>query len=232
MTISNQQIDQIVATVVDRLRALSHQNVLTASHNNPLSQQTAKPPQQPMSVSVESKVVSVIELEKLSGQFKTVVVSDRSIVTPAARDWLKERSIKVHRTNQPGNKGATLTPQMAIIANSAKCSVAENLADTFAASVEYIPQLQSIAPKVNNHLSAGKRVLVISTSHHALAMRLNRNHNVRAFAPITIEHLTQALTQDCFNVLVVNAFDNDAQQVEAIARNWLQSNSNGTGVTS
>ena len=231
MTISNQQIDQIVATVVDRLRALSHQNVSTASHNNPLTQQTAKPPQQPMSVSVESKVVSVIELEKLAGQFKTVVVSDRSIVTPAARDWLKERSIKVQRTNQPGTNAATATSQLAIVANSAKCSVAANLAHNFSASVEYIPQLQSIAPKVNNHVSAGKRVLVISTSHHALAMRLNRNHSVRALAPISSEHLIQALSQDCFNVLVVDALGNDVQQIDAIARIWLQSNTNGTGVT-
>lgn len=232
MTISNQQIDQIVATVVDRLRALNHQNVSTASHNNPLSQQTSKPPQQPMSVSVESKVVSVIELEKLSGQFKTVVVSDRSIVTPAARDWLKERSIKVQRTNQPGTNTATATSQLAIVANSAKCTVAANLAHNFSASVEYIPQLPSIAPKVNNHVSAGKRVLVVSSSNHALAMRLNRNHNVRALAPISSEHLTQALSQECFNVLAVNALDTDAQQVDSIARLWLQANSNGTGVTS
>ena len=91
MIYSEQQLDSMVRQVLERLGALQQlpQTVVVspppATHSIPqnnLGQQ-----------SLNARVIGTRELEAVKPDTKRVVVQRGTVVTPAARDWLREKKI-------------------------------------------------------------------------------------------------------------------------------------------
>ncbi len=84
MNLSQPEIERIVQEVLRRLSAMTH----SSSDSSPV----------PTTLSLTTRVVTVAELNgKLEG-IKQITVAQRAVVTPAARDYLRERGVQLTRS--------------------------------------------------------------------------------------------------------------------------------------
>jgi hypothetical protein len=111
MAYSEQQLDSMVRQVLERLGALQQlpQNVVVSSQPATLSA-----PQNNSGQPLNARVIGTRELEAIKPDTKRVVVQRGTVVTPAARDWLREKKIELAwatngsgaKTQQTGGKAA------------------------------------------------------------------------------------------------------------------------------
>jgi hypothetical protein len=210
MNFSPQQIDQIVKSVVDRLRAVAKQD-------SPPAVQI----QSPMVHSISDRIVSVSVLEAVPKNTKSVVVAGKAIITPAARDWLNENQITLSQQTNIGSSPVTARSKVNVIANSRQCSVAKAIAARFKLTIEYLPEQKDVVARVASFAKADQRTIVITKSNHQLAIELNRHAKTAAIAPVSLGHLAGCLDQTDCNVVVFSAIEHNHDEINAMVQRWL-----------
>lgn len=93
MNYSEQQLEAMVRQVLERLGAHQHTSQAAASSSKPVTV-----PVQPINHAnqqLNARVIGTRELEQVKTETKRVIVQRGTVVTPAARDWLREKKIEL-----------------------------------------------------------------------------------------------------------------------------------------
>jgi hypothetical protein len=163
-----QQIDQVVSSVVERLRVgATSQPEELAGH----------------SLKLATQVVSLAEIERLPwNSQRRLQVSPHAVVTPAAKDWLKARQIEVVR----GDTQRPISHALYAIATSEDLVPARwpALLSEHGVYLSYHvqPDLPSVAELANGHANDSAMTLILTTTPELAACLANRHQRVRAAA--------------------------------------------------
>lgn len=140
-----------------------------------------------------------------------VIVSPKSILTPSAHDWLRQRNViwrKQRSTPKPGSNAPV--GQWQLLASSVPPMV-RSLLDTMQRShPDWRTQLTGSAAEVVEQavrlLTTGEvnRLLVTSTSAELIACRANRHERIRAVVVQSAEQLRTVEPELSPNLVVVN----------------------------
>jgi hypothetical protein len=119
MAYDEQQLEAMVRQVLERLGALQPVPQTVASSSKPAVVTTQ--PSNNANQQLTARVIGTRELESVKSETKRVIVQRGTVVTPAARDWLREKKIELAwatggsatKPQQTGGKMAVLTAKPA-----------------------------------------------------------------------------------------------------------------------
>lgn len=193
MNLTERDIDWIVAEVVRRLATLSGER------------QSDKP------TLISDKVITLETLKKYHQQTELVILP-RAIVTPAAKDELKKRNIRLIRQGESGATNTTnkTTSGKLLAANLGADYQAKTLAQlvaSFGATIEQHPAT-NFAAVIADHAhrvvrESQKAIWFTSTPAHAVCLA-NRHAGVWAVQGFDERALAESLKTTRANVLVVD----------------------------
>lgn len=207
MTLANQQIDKIVREVLLRL-----QSELLADGAAP----AAGPPQSPpagegaaaaeIDLQVADHVVSTATLEGRLAGVRRAIVRPSAVVTPAARDLLRDAGVTLNRTPTGSKKTDTCRVTLAVV------SEAFNPGDLIrllgqSVEVEQIARtgLATMADELGLAVARSGSLGVLLAAQPALATcLLNRRRGVRAAEGFDQAAVDAALESLGANALVIN----------------------------
>lgn len=93
MNYSEQQLEAMVRQVLARLGALQQAPQTVATPSKPAT--VATPPISSANQQLNARVIGTRELEIVKSETNRVIVQRGTVVTPAARDWLREKKIEL-----------------------------------------------------------------------------------------------------------------------------------------
>jgi len=93
MAYDEQQLEAMVRQVLERLGALQHVPQAVVSSSKPTT--VAAQPTNNANQQLNARVIGTRELEQVKSETKRVIVQRFTVVTPAARDWLREKQIEL-----------------------------------------------------------------------------------------------------------------------------------------
>ena len=141
MNVNPSEIERIVREVLSSLTA-PHLASATANSSQAVATTTAA------SVSLRESVIGLEALRGVPSEVTAIQVSSKAVVTPAARDWLRDRGVAITRGGEITTKPASATTSP-VIAQPANASVAQALPRLFiAGAVDWLPGLsKQLCPK-------------------------------------------------------------------------------------
>ena len=215
MNYTTDQLDTIVRMVVERLRAMPE----AATGNSRVTLRETQPPKtepprklatihevsghaDTTTLTLAEKVITTETFADRLGGIARVLVAKGSVVTPAARDWLRERNIKLQIGGKPvANPNCPL-----VIGSDCESIRPADVAGT--AASDCLPQascwkplLADVAQKLNGSRRLGA---IISTHAAAVLCAANRNRAIRAIGASAIGDVTSAKGQIGANLLVID----------------------------
>jgi hypothetical protein len=225
MSVGENEIERIVREVLARLAPVSPSD---ASR----SVSTASPVLNPGALSLSNRLVTVSELDGRLEGVRTVIVPPRAVITPAARDLLRQRGVTVASARLSWEKGmgATAGTVKSIVLGKAATSYeplaliralkqdgceVEQVARTGLTGV--IDDLADLAAR------GGKRCLLLTDESAAAACLANRLRGVRAATAADAAGVTRAGKSIGVNLLIVEPARRSLFQLRGIAREFLRS---------
>jgi hypothetical protein len=205
-----EQVDRIVSQVLARLGG-------TAGFVAPESKTPALAPAGELILN--DHVVSAASLLNQLGGVQRVVVSARSVVTPAARDLLKEKNVILVRTLQSTMRG---NARLVMAATSARFDsnglvralAQRNVHVQLIAAIGLTEVIRHLTVEIGEHEKLG----VLLTDRVAAALCLaNRQRGVRAAAVANRGELNEALREIGANLLVVDISRRSMLEAQRIA---------------
>jgi hypothetical protein len=199
-------IDWIVREVVRRLREqlASGSNGHAEANTNPSNTTW------PGELSLEDKLVTLASLDGRLSHVQRVVVRLKAIVTPAARDFLKEKKIALVRGDRQSSKPTTDTKSTRNTADQVIVA-AENV--DFASLAKLLGnKIQVTASRSNTSdalaqaiecAASGRRAALLTDAPAATVMQANRNPAVRAALGYSYPAIRHAIEQTNANLLVL-----------------------------
>ena len=170
---------------------------------------------------VDDKVISTQQLNDLPHGLTVIQIDGKSLITPAAADWLRERNIDVQRvdTHSMGvnqnidnerNKWVRLT------VGSAECSDSTDGSESFDCIVK-------ASSRCTEAIDNGNRVILVTDSVSVALISLNRNKKLRAIAVSHVKELRKNAKATYANIFVVSRESVQAtrliEQIELVPRN-------------
>lgn len=169
-------------------------------------------------VALNSRVVTLAELEGKLDRAEQVIVPPRAVITPAARDELKRRGIAVGYAIAPR---AATKPRASVAWGQAETSYdAARLIDALARTGMTIEQtaqtgLTQMIHELSDEITKGGKPAVLLTGQAAVAVCLaNRRRGVRAVLAQSVATTMQAVRGVGANLLIV----------DPAARTWFELN--------
>ncbi len=202
--VTAEQIERLVREVLAQLAPAAAPTLTTA-------------PPSTTELWLEQPVLSVGDIERRLKGVQTVVVSPRTIITPSAKDLLRERRIPVRRTTPPQAKPAAATATLLLGVAETKFDPAM-LIDYAARRGVRIDQIARtglktvVAELADEVAKSGRRAWLLTESTHQAVCLANRTPGVWA-APANHRGELQAAQQ----AIQVNFLITTPQQ-----GNWLQ----------
>jgi hypothetical protein len=150
---------------------------------------------------------AVITAEVLSGKVQsgqTLRIGTKSVLTPTAHDWLRERRIRWQRAGRSLASATTMRRLLLIgTVTPAVRSVRESLSNW---KQELLGTPMELAEAAVRGIASGEAEMVVAISDAAdvVACRANRNNRVRAAVPTSLEHVQLLVEHLGPNVLVIN----------------------------
>jgi len=189
MTLSEVDIDRLVREVLSQVA----------------QPETAKPAAG--TVSFGDRVISVELLRDRLTDARTIQVRPGAIITPAARDYLRERNIEV--TSQADQPSAAGSPNMIFAAAAERFDLAAliPLLAGAAAEAEIVPTgaFMAVVKQTMERITSGDRRGVLFTEQTAAAVCVaNRNRSVRAVQAGGCEEVREAAAAVGANLLVID----------------------------
>ncbi len=166
-----------------------------------LADHTAAPRAAGSSLELADRVLTLDTLSRLPKDVRAVRIAPGSIITPAARDELKRRSIQIERvTSSAAEKG-----QVANVALWLETGVAipEGAAAAWRNASQGGPR--EILGRIGESLQRGGQAIVAARAAHAAAIALNRKPGVRAAVVEAAERIEEIIAHSGANVLVLEA---------------------------
>jgi hypothetical protein len=219
MSYSEQQLDAVVRQVLERLGALQQvpQRVIVPSQATTVS----VPAGNPESQSLSARVIGTRELEAVKPETKRVVVQHGSVVTPAARDWLREKQIELAwaanglaKTTQNGGNAAVLgtkpATSMIVLGQAASRFDGTALVRQVESRGYKVQRLaHSGLPQVASELAAaaafdGVPAILLTDQPWAAVVAANRHASARAAWVRDRRETIAAIREAAINVAIVN----------------------------
>ena len=200
MTAAEEQIDRIVREVLRRLQS----GPTAAGGTSTLEKQSIG-----NELHLSLPVISVARLEgKLAG-VKRVVISPKAVITPAAKDLLREQKIELARgevSNQQASNNQ-LTLAIGVAETPYEASALSRELKTENQPIEELARtgLASVTEELSEQVARGGRLGLLLTSNVAAAACLaNRTRSVRAAEARCATSTKEAVKGLGVNLLVVN----------------------------
>ena len=135
---------------------------------------------------VDDKVISTQQLNDLPHGLTVIQVDGKSLITPAAADWLRERNIDVQRVDTQSNgENQNIDNErnkwVRLTVGSAECSDSTDGSESFDCIVK-------ASRRCTEAIDNGNRVILVTDSASVALILLNRNKNLRA---IEVSHVTE-----------------------------------------
>jgi ribose 5-phosphate isomerase RpiB len=174
-------------------------------------------------LTLTEKVISAESLANRLNGVQRVVVSARAVVTPAARDILKEKNVTLVRSLQAAT-AAKLVP-LVVASSAGKKTAAIDAADLVAQlrqrgiAVEELPSVNAAqaAANIAAAVSGGKKLGVLLTDQPAAALCIaNRQRGVRAATAANRGELNDLVQNLGVNLLVVDTVRRSKAEIQRI----------------
>lgn len=200
-------IERIVKDVLEQLQSRS-----VALSPSP-AQSTPARPASPAAdtIGLTDVVITAAVLDKSPLKAGSrLVIAPKAVVTPSARDWLRERKITFSRAASQSAAPLTTSAQWQLLVSTVTPTVRSLIDQVSRSHRDWRRQLtgaaQDTAESVIRAISAAEsqRVFVISSTAEAIACRVNRNSKVRAAVVATRDQLLAIEQSLSPNVIVVN----------------------------
>ncbi|MBT4693276.1 MAG: hypothetical protein HOB73_08030 [Planctomycetaceae bacterium] len=183
------EIQNVVEEVTRRVIALSDSASTHAVGD------VAEPNESKITV-IDGKVISTQQLNNLPDDLTAVQISSKSLVTPAAADWLRERNIDVRRVDVQayGEAGNTVDSRD----EWACLTVGGNMEGS-----QSFDCIVKASRRCNEAISNGNRVVLVTDSTAVALIALNRSKNLRAVEVRSINQLEGITSVTYANVFVI-----------------------------
>lgn len=201
------RIEGIVREVLRRLAGAKTpcSNATASSTSTPCASSTTE-----IDSSVFSCQEKLIALQTLRGKLdniKTLRLKPRTIVTPSARDELRDRKINVLFDL---GSGETKTGASTILLGTTCRSTGSRLKEQIGANGKQVQlhvdaSASQLAQKIGGAISNGIPALIVTDQPHTAACSANRNANVRAVVVRDQSELTDAKSELNPNCVVFNS---------------------------
>jgi hypothetical protein len=209
--ISGFNVQQIVQEV---LRRLGH-----AAAQTPVAVQTPVaaqlPPQRPVTNKPQGQLVwsqPVVSFQQLDGKLEDVnelVILATAVITPAARDELKHRSIRIVR-------GGSALKVIGAITIGIEAGIA-NVRHADATMLESDDQWNAF---FRSAIATGEHPLAITKTPHRIACVANRISTVRAIAISDLRQLENAAEDAKANVLCISPIAVGHVPIQTVSKRW------------
>ena len=192
-------VEHIVREVLDRLTAAEKR---TEEFEHPSGR----------AIGLMGRVISLVDLKQLPVETREIQVATAALITPAAKDELRERGIRVVRGERQSTPGATARSTAALVIGATEDATVIDPAlvglRRQKIEIEQLPRLP-LVDQVNalvEQVVRGGRRGVLATSEVAAALCLaNRQRGVRAVAGVTKQGVRRDVERLAANVLVVDS---------------------------
>ncbi len=219
-------IDAIVQAVIRKLRAASDADIGDEKGAHTSTADVAMRGEKPADLlRIEEKIVSVELLrQRINGATRLVTRSD-AIITPAARDLVKERGLQLVRdTQQPQAAQARTQVALGIAACAFDATPLVRSSPLAQANVQRLAQagITSVIPELCDQVSrAGALGLLLTAETAAAVCMANRRGGVRAVHGRSVEEVERALVSVGANLLVVDPTEHTTWQLSRIVAAFL-----------
>lgn len=150
---------------------------------------------------VDSKVVSMQQLTDLPRGLSEVQIDHKSLITPAASDWLREQDISVRRVDALPDNGTQNTGSRK---NHWVCfNVESNPTNDKIKGLESFDCILKASSRCVEAINNGNRVILVTNSVAIAMISLNRNAEIRAVHGTNIQKLKHITKQTGANVYVL-----------------------------
>jgi len=207
MAESAEQVDRIVREVLSRLDRRSGGATsadMTASHGE---------------IVITEKVVSAATLiDRLAG-VKRVLVSPRAVVTPSARDLLRDKNITLVRALKPSlGRGAE---KLILYATSGRLDIDSLISALRQRGIEIEPRVsaelaQAVVGLAGDLGESGTRGVLLTGEIVAALCLANRRRGVRAAAVANRGDVNEAIRSVGANLLVIDSMRRSKFEIERI----------------
>ena len=141
-------------------------------------------------------MISTQQLNELPDGLTVIQVDSKSLITPAAVDWLSEQNIDVQRVDMTaiGQSPNAINGQSKWICISMGSATA---------GFESFDCIVKASSRCGEAIENGDRVVLITDSTSVALIALNRNQNTRAIEVRDVNKLQKDANTTCANVFVV-----------------------------
>lgn len=204
---SSQEIERIVRLVVERL----------VTENASAGQVAAKAPPPVGELRLDSKLVTVSSLKgKLNEAITVLCVPAKAVVTPAVKDELKDRGIRLRRANQADCDSEVLSP---VVVNAAKQMVSS--AWNSAGRSEQVGNLKLAIQRAISVAQSDKMVVILADQPEVAAAAANRANGIRAMVACASHDWKSAAESLGANLIVCHPGQwNDSEVPRLLSSLW------------
>ncbi|MGE3314620.1 MAG: hypothetical protein AB7O26_05840 [Planctomycetaceae bacterium] len=210
MSVDGDLLERIVSGILGELRG-------TATSEAP---EIAPAPKTPDATVLTDKVITAELLEKERGRGGRIVIGSKAIITPSARDYVKQNRIELSReTTGRATKVESPSAKWKLIVVSGPKNL-NTLLDETAWSRELAGcDVEAVDRAVSSICRADAAGVVVLTSKpETVACRANRNSKVRGAAVENISKLRKVRTEMGANLLCINPADRSQFDLRNILR--------------
>jgi len=172
---------------------------------------------------VDDRVVSTQQLNDLPHGLTVIQVDSKSLITPAAADWLRERNIDLQRVDmhcigENQNIDNERNKWVRLTVGSAECSDSTDGSESFDCIVK-------ASRRCTEAIDNGNRVILVTDSASVALISLNRNKKLRAIQVSYVKELRKNATATYANIFVVSRESVQPsrliEQIELVPRNTV-----------
>jgi len=156
-------------------------------------------------VQLDHPIITADVLEDRVRNGQLVQIGAKSILTPSARDWLRENNIRWQRAGRTSANAVAASRRILLIGTVTPA--VRNLREALTGwKQELLGRPAELAEAAVRAIASGDAELVVAVSEAAdvVACRANRNDRVRAAVVTSVEHLHLLAEHLGPNVLVIN----------------------------
>lgn len=189
------------------------------------------PQQDPSHLQLPGNVISVAQLQDKLAGVKRVSVAPRAVVTPAARDLLRDRGIQLDRSAAATGSAAPAGKKPFALAISDTTFCPAQLASRLnkaGLAVQRLPQvgLAGVVQEMTGHVTHnGGRGLLITEHAPAAVCLANRRSGIQAVAAQNCQQLEEISRSLAVNLLVIDPRGMSSFQLEQLALRFVESTS-------
>jgi len=167
-------------------------------------------------IRLAGRVIALADLKQLPKDAREIQVSTTALVTPAARDELRERGVQIVRGQQNSTTAATQPRAAALVIGTVDASTVKSATVIDQAvsglrrqkhEIEQLPRVplaQQIDALVDQVVRGGRRGVLVTSEVSAALCLANRQGGVRAVLGTTKQNVRRDVERLAANLLVVD----------------------------